>query len=85
MKTSARIRMVGMAALLAVPAPAHACAVCFGAPDSPLTQGMAWGILSLLGLVAVVLMSVATFFIYLARRAATHGGASALSESTNQA
>lgn len=50
---------------------ASACAVCFGAPDSALTKGMAWGILSLLAIIGCVLAAVAVFFIYLARRAST--------------
>ena len=47
-----------------------ACAACYGQSDSPMAQGMNWGIMSLLVVVAVVLGGVATFFVYLARRAA---------------
>ncbi len=56
--------------LLARPESASACAVCFGAPDSPLTKGMAWGIMSLLAIIGCVLGGLAAFFIYLARKAA---------------
>lgn len=58
-----------LAAVLARPEPATACAVCFGAPDSAMTKGMAWGILSLLVVIMCVLATFAAFFIYLARRA----------------
>ena len=47
------------------------CATCMGNPESPLTQGLNWGIASLLGVVLFVLGGTAVFFIYLARRAAS--------------
>jgi hypothetical protein len=46
-----------------------ACSVCYGQSDSPMAQGLNWGILSLLGVVVAVLGSFAAFFIYLANRA----------------
>ena len=55
------------------PESASACAVCFGGADSPLTKGMAWGIMSLLVVIGCVLAGLAAFFIYLARKAATAG------------
>jgi hypothetical protein len=57
-------------AIAAQPAPILACTACAGQSDSPMAQGMNWGIFSLLAVVGVVLGGVATFFIYLARRAA---------------
>jgi heme/copper-type cytochrome/quinol oxidase subunit 2 len=59
-----------LAAALLVPARALACAACYGQSDSPLAEGMNWGILSLLGVVVCVLGSVATFFVFLGRRSA---------------
>jgi hypothetical protein len=50
------------------PASAWACAACYGQSDSPMAQGMNWGILSLLGCIGLVLAGVGGFFIYLARR-----------------
>ena len=47
-----------------------ACAACFGQSDSPLAQGMNWGILSLLAVVVTVLGSIAACSIVLARRSA---------------
>lgn len=48
---------------------AFACATCYGASDSPLAQGMNWGIMVLLGFVGIVLSIVTAFFVYIARRA----------------
>ncbi len=50
------------------PTPLLACAACYGASDSPLAKGMNWGIFSLLGVVVVVLSSIATFFVFLAKK-----------------
>ena len=48
-----------------------ACAMCFnGNVDTPLTQGMTWGIFSLLAVIVTVLGSVASFAVFLARKAA---------------
>lgn len=48
-----------------------ACAACYGGKsDSPLAAGMNWGIFSLLGVVVCVLGGIATFFVFLAKRAA---------------
>ena len=60
-----------LAALLVLTAShsAFACATCYGASDSPLAQGMNWGIMVLLGFVGIVLSTVTAFFVYIARRA----------------
>jgi hypothetical protein len=55
--------------LLAVPRAALACPVCFGQSDSPLARAMNLGILAMLVVVAGMLASFASFFIYLSRRA----------------
>lgn len=52
-----------------LPSQVWACAACFGASDSKLALGMNWGIFSLLVVVVGVLSTIATFFIYLAKRA----------------
>ena len=52
----------------ACPLSVHACATCFGRSDSPLAQGMNWGIFTLLVIVALVLGGVTAFFIFMARR-----------------
>ena len=46
-----------------------ACAVCFGQSDSPMAQATNMGIFLMLGVVAVVLVSFAMFFIHLSRQA----------------
>jgi hypothetical protein len=53
------------------PTSLQACAACYGQSDAPMAAGMNWGILSLLGVVVMVLGSIAAFFVYLARRSAT--------------
>jgi len=55
--------------LVVVPRAALACPVCFGQSDSPLAKAMNLGILAMLVVVAGVLASFASFFIYLSRRA----------------
>jgi len=56
-------------AMLMAPRLALACPVCFGQNDSPLAKAMNLGILAMLVVVAAVLASFASFFIYLSRRA----------------
>ena len=55
-------------AMLAWPSALEACAVCFGAPESPMTKGMQWGIASLVLILVPVLGGVGGFFVFLARR-----------------
>ena len=65
------ITNIFLLAVLAVltPAPAFACATCYGGDiDSPMTDGMNWGIFTLLGVVGTVLASFLTFLIYLIRK-----------------
>ena len=51
-----------------------ACPACGSAngnmPSSPLTDGMNLGILTLFGVIATVLGSIATFFVFIIRREA---------------
>ena len=51
-----------------LPAKALACAACYGASDSPLAQGMNWGILTLLGVVGTVLTCFLAFFVHIVRK-----------------
>ncbi len=65
--------MMGAAVLAAfTPSPSFACAACYGRSDSPLASGMNWGIFTLLGVVVTVLVSIASFFIYLIRKETAH-------------
>ena len=61
---------VTLCALAFQPHSLFACAACYGASDSPLAKGMNWGIFSLLGVVTVVLGSIATFFVFIGKRSA---------------
>lgn len=62
MKTLVRTRTIlGLAALaawLALPEAASACATCYGAADSPMTQGMNNAILVLVGFVGLLWVGV---------------------------
>lgn len=63
-------RKMALAAALAgfSPTPLFACAACYGKSSDPLAYGMNWGIFTLLGIVALMLTSIATFFFFLIRR-----------------
>ncbi len=64
-------KLVLMAAMGAFsPSSLFACATCFGKSDAPLAHGMNWGIFTLLGIVVLMLSSIATFFVFLVRREA---------------
>lgn len=67
--------------ILGAPHVGFACATCYGASDSPLAQGMNWGIVTLLGVVGAVLFGVASFFVYIGRKSAA---LAATRESSNQ-
>ncbi len=67
------LKMLAAAGVMAVAlrAPsALACAACFGKSDSPLAEGMNWGIFVLLGFIGVVLSGFAGVGIYFAKRSA---------------
>ena len=74
-----RLKTLAAAALLALafqPHPLFACAACYGASDAPMAKGMNWGIFSLLGVVVMVLGSIATFFVFIGKRSAAASNAS---------
>ena len=58
-----------LAAFVAGPR-AFACATCYGASDSPLAQGMNWGILVLLGFVGTDFTGIVAFFVHVGRNSA---------------
>ena len=65
-KTALAVALAGC-----MPTPLFACAACYGGKSTaPLAYGMNWGIFTLLGIVALMLSSIATFFFVLIRRAA---------------
>jgi len=61
--------LAGLGALLCAQ-PALACSVCYGDPNSPLSQGAQAGVLVLLGVVGAVLTGLAALLIFWMRRAA---------------
>ncbi|MEO7678690.1 MAG: hypothetical protein ABIV39_18195 [Verrucomicrobiota bacterium] len=54
----------------------QACAVCGGASDSAMAQGMNWGIFSLLAIIVPLLAVIAGFFVFLAKKSAQVAAAS---------
>ena len=60
---------------------ALACSACFGKSDSALADGMNWGIFSLLAVVIFVLGGIASFAVFLARRAAAEAIGASVPES----
>jgi len=70
MKRPGKILPLVSLLLLAAGSRALACATCYGASDSPLAQGMNWGILVLLGFIGTVLTGVVAFFVHVGRNAA---------------
>ncbi len=62
--------MLPAAMVLAVSAPSSlfACAACFGRSDSSLAHGMNWGIFTLMGIIVLVLATIASFFVYIIRK-----------------
>jgi hypothetical protein len=76
-----------MFALAAHAPSALACAVCFGQSDSPIAQAAKWGVFALLAVVVCVLGAIASFFIFLAKKAAAVAAAtpSDLTASTSKA
>jgi hypothetical protein len=72
-KTGALRRLLSVtlaAGLMALPSSASACAACFGKSDDALARGMNMGIFTLLIVITSVLIGLASFFIFLARRSA---------------
>jgi uncharacterized membrane protein YphA (DoxX/SURF4 family) len=67
--TPAALAAVVAAAWLALPQAAAACATCYGAADSPMTQGMNNGILTLIGVVGLVYVGIGKVFLDFRRRA----------------
>ncbi len=60
---------IGLTILL-MAQPALACSVCYGDPNSAMTQGAQAGVLVLLGVIGAVLTGFASLLIFWMRRAA---------------
>jgi len=59
-------------ALSMAPRAAWACAVCYGAPGAAQTRGMNYGMITMLGVTAVVLGGFGGMIFCFARRARRH-------------
>ena len=62
--------LAGLLLAVAAAPSALACATCYGASDSPLAQGMNWGILTLLGFIGTVLFGIVAFFVHVGVKSA---------------
>lgn len=66
------------------PAFALACGSCYGAADTPATNGMNFAILSMLGITGGVLAAITSFFLYLRKRARLYLATIDAHEMTNE-
>jgi hypothetical protein len=66
-----RILTTCVGLMVALPATALACPVCFGESDAPLAQAMNQGIMFMLAIIVSVLAGFGAFIVYLMRRAAS--------------
>ncbi len=64
------LAIVAGVGLLLSAQPVLACSVCYGDPNSAMTQGAQAGVLVLLGVVGTVLTGLASLLIFWMRRAA---------------
>ncbi len=62
--------MMGVAFVLLSETPALACAACFGKSDSAMARSLNASIFTLMGFIGTVLIGAASFFVFLAKRAA---------------
>ena len=69
MRAGKLLTVVAAAVWLALPQAATACATCYGAADSPMTQGMNNAILTLIGVVGLVYVGIGKVFLDFRRRA----------------
>ncbi len=64
--------------------PAFACSACFGKSDSAMARSLNASIFTLMGVVGIVLVGAASFFVFLARRAAATAQTQATEVSSSQ-
>jgi hypothetical protein len=63
---------------------ALACAACFGKSDSATARSVNASIFTLMGIIGTVLVGAASFFVFLAKRAAANAQAAPKADSTSQ-
>jgi hypothetical protein len=62
--------ILGVVFVLLSETPALACAACFGKSDSAMARSLNASIFTLMGFIGTVLVGAASFFVFLAKRAA---------------
>ena len=65
----ALVTILVVASMVVAPGLAEACAVCYGAVDSPMTEGVNNGILVLLAVIAAVQVGFVALFLSIRQRA----------------
>jgi len=70
MKRFGFISILAFAGLLLCSPAALACAACFGQSDSNMARSLNASIFTLMGFIGVVLAGAASFFVFLAKKAA---------------
>lgn len=78
-----RMALASLAGFFLVLPSAFACSACYGEPDSPMSRGLTWAIVALVGAVSFVLTGVTCFFVHVNRRASALEQAAQDSESAN--
>jgi hypothetical protein len=90
MKTSGKLlKTIFLALAASAPSQLFACAACGSGnpnlPPSPLTNGMNLGILTLFVIIASVLGSIATFFVFIIRKEAALAAKAAAEQNFSEA
>jgi len=70
MKRLVLYALLSVAFVLASQTPAMACAACFGQSDSSMARSLNASIYTLLGFIGIVMFGAASFFVFLAKKAA---------------
>ena len=72
--------MLVLGVFLLLPSSASACATCYGNVDTNMTEGMNFGIFTLLGVVGTVLATFGAFLVFIFRRSAALAAAAEQSQ-----
>jgi hypothetical protein len=84
MKRLAMYAILSAGFVLLSETPALACSACFGKSDSSMARSLNASIFTLMGVVGIVLVGAASFFVFLAKRAAATSQAQSTTTSSSQ-
>jgi heme/copper-type cytochrome/quinol oxidase subunit 2 len=84
MKRVGLFAIFGLALALASAPSALGCSACFGQSDSAMARSLNASIFTLMGIIGTVLVGAASFFVFLARRAATNAQTESSTNSSSQ-